>query len=69
MIYIIIILWLVCFINMFVPNLEVCAQLPNWGLKLAAMFIFLIGSPLMMLGAAITQIIELIFPEGWNDDD
>lgn len=68
-IHVITILWFICFLTMFLPHIDVCAQLPNWGLKLAVLFIFLIGSPIMLLGAGLTTLLGMVFPEGWNDDD
>lgn len=45
-----------------------CNNLPNWKKFLCAM-VFLVGGPFFVVAQVCEMILDILLPEGWDDDD
>lgn len=68
MIYLIYI-WLALFIIIMPPIIKACADAKlGFGWRIVVMIITYVGAPVMLLGQAFSNLLDLILPEGWNDE-
>lgn len=65
---IITILWFICSAMCMIQFLPACAQLSKWESAMV-FFICLIGGPIFALNNILTELLNAILPEGWDDDD
>lgn len=68
MVWLILILWFILSSLALIQYGAYCSELNNID-KMIVMIIFLIGGPFFALVNILTAILDLILPEGWDDDD
>ena len=62
------ILWGATWIMLCVEHIPVMLECTPAG-RLAAMLIFLIGAPFFLVSNALEALLDLIFPDDWDDGD
>lgn len=65
---IIAILWFICSAMCLIQFLPACKQISKLD-SVIVFFICLIGGPIFALNNILTELLNLILPEGWDDDD
>ena len=61
------ILWAVCSLLVMVQYAPFCVGMPRTDLLIVGT-IFIIGGPFFAIGNILTAILDLMMPEGWDDD-
>lgn len=63
-----VILWITLSLNAFIGYAALVSELP-WLDKIIVCLVFMIGGPAFGINQILTAILDLIFPEGWDDED
>jgi hypothetical protein len=65
---IILILWSILSLLLIVQYRPICSKLPIKD-KIVVGIIFIMGGPILAAASIFEAILDIILPEGWNDDD
>ena len=63
------ILWLIMASAMIISYFEVLKEMPNDDRKIMALILFLIFGPIMLANSVICALLDVLLPEGWDDDN
>lgn len=64
----VIILWMILSLNAFINYAPLMKDLPPMD-KVISCLVFMIGGPVFGMNQILMTLLELILPEGWDDDD
>ena len=62
------ILWIFIWCTLCMDYFDVLASVPTTN-RIIGMIIFFIGAPFFLIVNVLEFMLNLIFPDGWNDDD
>lgn len=62
------ILWIFIWLLLCFEYIDAMQEIP-WQAQMISMFIFYIGAPFFLIVNVLETILNLILPEGWDDDD